>query len=257
MSSFKACWPDKCQTRQEGERCNLIPTNLMTIAGIQTPLTGFYDVPDPVPFEPYVSATGPRACVFSFYRQWLKGQMLHITQDSFGCGGGGHWLCGHESRSREEFVKFLADDEGLKASHELMNQWLDYHKPYQQEHPHILIGPLRDVGYEYLKTVTFWVNPDQLGLLILGAQYRSAPDDPPPVLAPFGSGCMQLVTLFEDLNIPQAVVGATDIAMRQHLPPDILAFTVTKPMYEQLCTLDERSFLYKPFWTRLRKARGM
>jgi hypothetical protein len=42
---------------------------------------------------------------------------------------------------------------------------------------------------------------------------------------------MQLVRLFGALDIPQAVTGATDIAMRQYLPPDILAFTVTKAMF--------------------------
>jgi hypothetical protein len=99
------------------------------------------------------------------------------------------------------------------------------------------------------------VNPDQLGMLILGAQYNSAPGDPPPVIAPFGSGCMQLVSLFEDLGVPQAVVGATDIAMRRYLPPEILAFTVTKPLFEQLCALDQKSFLYKPFWAGLQHAR--
>jgi len=59
----------------------------------------------------------------------------------------------------------------------------------------------------------------------------------------------------DDLNIPQAMIGATDIAMRQYLPPDMLLFTVTKSMFEQLCELDENSFLYKHFWQRLRKAR--
>jgi hypothetical protein len=67
---------------------------------------------------------------------------------------------------------------------------------------------------------------------------------------------MELVPLFQDFNIPQAIIGATDIAMRQYLPPNILALTVTKPMFKQLCALDEQSFLYKPFWKRLRKARG-
>jgi hypothetical protein len=74
-------------------------------------------------------------------------------------------------------------------------------------------------------------------------------------MAPFGSGCSQLLPLFGDLDIPQAIVGATDIAMRQWLPPDTLAFTVTKPMFEQLCDLDERSFLYKRFLPRLQEAR--
>jgi hypothetical protein len=45
--------------------------------------------------------------------------------------------------------------------------------------------------------------------------------------------------------------------MRQYLPSDVLAFTVTKAMFQQLCGLDEKSFLYKPFWRRLRKARGL
>ena len=43
--------------------------------------------------------------------------------------------------------------------------------------------------------------------------------------------------------------------MRQHLPPDVLAFTVTRPLYEQLCALDDRSFLHKAFWKRLQTAR--
>ena len=90
---------------------------------------------------------------------------------------------------------------------------------------------------------------------MLEAQYHIAFEDPTPVLAPFGSGCMQLVTLFESLSFPRAVIEATDIAMRQCFPPDILALTVTKPMFERLCSLDERSFLYKPFWKRLQKAR--
>jgi hypothetical protein len=137
-----------------------------------------------------------------------------------------------------------------------MNQWLDDRPPYRQQHPHILIGPLHSEQYAYLKSVTFYVNPDQYSILTLGAQYHSAPDDPSPVLTPFGSGCGQLVSLFDDLRIPQAVTGATDIAMRQHLPPDILAFTVTRPLFEQLCALDERSFLHKPFWRRLMKARA-
>jgi hypothetical protein len=64
-----------------------------------------------------------------------------------------------------------------------------------------------------------------------------------------------LVSLFKDLEVPQALVGSTDIAMRQHLPSDILSLTVTKPMYQRLCTLDQKSFLYKPFWNTVLKAR--
>lgn len=232
------------------------PSRFLEKAGIDLPLIGFYDAPGTEAFEPLVGPEhGKHNCVFAFYEEWLGGATLHITRDNYGCGGAGLSYCGVESRSREEFIEFLVGGEGLKSSHDLMSRWIDQRKNYKQEHEHILIGPLKEDQYEYLKSVTFLVNPDQLSLMIIGAQYNSAPGDPPPAIAPFGSGCMLLVSLFDDLQFPQAVVGSTDIAMRQYLPPDILAFTVTKPLFEQLCRLDERSFLYKPFWKNLRKAR--
>lgn len=232
------------------------PTRLLEKAGLTRPLIGLYDAPDPEPFAPLAAPVkGERACVFCFYQQWLEGKTLHLTRDNYGCGGAGRALWNVQTRSRADFIRFLVDEEGLKASHELMARWIEAYPPYQPKHDHLLIGPLRKAHYRYLKTVTFLANPDQLSLLLLGAQYHSAPDDPAPVIAPFGSGCMQLVTLFEDLDVPQALIGATDIAMRQHLPPDVLALTVTKPLFEQLCALDQQSFLYKPFWARLQAAR--
>jgi len=234
------------------------PTNLINKIDLSTPIIGFYDAPDTAPFEPLTqSEPGKRACVFDFYRPWIQGKTLHITRDNHGCGGAGHWVFGIENRSRQGFIEFLVDDEGLKSSHELMGQWLDHSQPYQPQHPNILIGPLRPDQYAHLKTITFYANPDQLGVLMLGAQYHNAPGDPPAVIAPFGSGCMQLVSLFASLEVPQAIIGATDIAMRRALPPDALAFTVTKALFKQLCELDEKSFLYKPFWQNLRKARGL
>ena len=119
------------------------------------------------------------------------------------------------------------------------------------------MGPLREDQYPYLKSITFYVTPDQLSVLMVGANYNSAPNDPPAAIAPFGSGCGTTISMFDDLAIPQAIIGATDIAMRRFLPPELLAFTVTKPMFEQLCGLNEKSFLYKPFWQDLRKARGL
>lgn len=234
------------------------PSELLKIAGIDTPPIGFYDAPDPEAFKPLLK---PRpdsfACVFAFFKAWLKGKTLHLTEDNFGCRGAGRYLCGVQTRDWDDLITFLVEEEGLKASRGLMEEWLNHRSSYQRKHPNVFIGPLRPSQYEYLRSVTFYVMPDQLALMALGAQYRSRPSDPPPVLAPFGAGCMQLAAVFEDLENPQAVVGATDIAMRMYLPPSLLAFTVTKPLFEQLCSLDERSFLHKPFWKKLKKARGL
>jgi len=230
------------------------PSRLQDRLDIRLPLVGFYDAPDPSLFEPLVEP-GPGQCVFCAYRDWLDGRTLHLTRERYGCGGAASSLFGVQIRPREEFIKFLADDEGLKASHALMEKWLNVRRTYRAENAHLFIGPLRESAWAFARTVTFLVNPDQLAALAVGAQYRAAPEDPPPVIAPFGAGCSQLVP-FQDLCVAQASIGATDVAMRQHVPPDIVAFVVTRKMFEGLCALDERSFLYKPFLERLRAARG-
>jgi len=232
------------------------PTYLLQTLRVDLPLIGVYDAPDHTAFEPLVDpGNAERVCLFSFFEAWRNGKTLHLTREKHGCRGCGYWLFGASFRTREEFIHFLVDDEGLKASHDLMGEWLDVNQPYQPEHGQLLIGPLREGQEPYLKTITFLVNPDQLSALLLGAQYNHKPGRPAPVLAPFGSGCMEILPLFDDLSIPQGVIGATDIAMRHLLPPDLMAFTVTVPLYEQLCELDKRSFLDKPFWHRLIEAR--
>jgi hypothetical protein len=225
------------------------------MAGIETPLVGFYDVPDPKPFEPFCT---PKRCIFSCYENWAQGESICISEGSCSCRGGGYWIGGVEFATRDDFAKGLNEREGFKSSKELMKQWLDNHEPYRIEHGYVVVGPLRDEHYDYLRTITFFVNPDQLSLLLLGTEYHNASVNIHPTFTAFGSGCGQLASLFGNLDpeIPKAIIGATDIAMRQHLPPDILALTVNKPMYIQLCELDESSFLCKPFWKRLRKARG-
>jgi hypothetical protein len=230
---------------------------LLERIGIASPLVGFYDAPDAAPFEPVVMmAPDEGTCIFAFYGNWMKGETLQLTRESYGCRGSGSCLFGIATRSPEEMVSFLVDKEGLKGSREVMRKWIERRRLYRPTFGNILIGPLRRSQYEFLKTVTFYVSPDQLAALLLGANYDSGPDDPTPVLAPFGSGCSQLLPLFADPSVPQAIIGATDIAMRQWLPPEIIAFTVTKPMFERLCGLDERSFLYKPFLQRLHEARA-
>ena len=158
-------------------------------------------------------------------------------------------------RDRVEMLDFLVRGEGLKASCELMGRWIDHRHGYVPQYENLIVGPLVEGQEEYLKTITLFITPDQLSALMIGTQYFSEPSDPEPVLCRFGSGCSQLVAEFDDLSQPQALVSLTDTAMRQHVPADTLGLTMTRPMYERLCMLDENSFLSKPFWRQLCKAR--
>jgi len=230
------------------------PKTLLEIAGIETPPIGFYDVVDPGPFETLVESKG---CVFAHYSDWLRGTSLRLSKGSCRCRGGSYWIGGVEFATRDSFASGLNEREGFKVSNRLMEQWLADQKPYLIERNVVVVGPLRDGQYEFLKTVTFLVNPDQLSLLLLGTEYHNPSADAYSTFTAFGSGCGQLAALFGGLDDgePRAIIGATDIAMRVHLPPDILALTVNRPMYRQLCELGEDSFLYKSFWARLRAAR--
>ena len=101
--------------------------HLLQRIDLTTPLIGFYDAPDVTPFKPLVQPeSAEQNCVFTFYNNWLAGETLHLTREHFGCGGAGHWLCGVMTRSREDFITFLVDGEGLKASRDIMNQWIDF-----------------------------------------------------------------------------------------------------------------------------------
>lgn len=228
------------------ELCNIMEIDTRPIA--------IYDAPDPTLFKPLVDN---KRCIFDCYQAWQDGETLLITKDTGGCPGCSYWMTG-ESRfpNREAFASFLTDTEGLMCSHEITNAWLDANPPYSPTHGHVLIGALKDDMSEYLKSVTFFVTPDQLSVLMLGASYHAHPNDAPPVIAPFGSGCGQMLTMLPDFNIPQAVIGATDIAMRGIIPANRLAFSVTVPMLNRLLSLDvEKSFLGKPFLQKLRNAR--
>jgi hypothetical protein len=230
-----------------------LPEYLLREAEVHTPVIGLYDAPDPAPFAPLI---GPKHCIFDVYEQWEQGITLHLTRDNFGCAGCGNWIFNIPSRSREQFAHFLVDTEGLRASHAHINAWLDSVQGYSPKHDNILIGPLKEGQEEYLRTITFFLNPDQLSLFFTAACYESMPSDPPPVIAPFGSGCAHVLAFFEDLEVPQVMIGSTDMAMRHRLPRDLMTLTVTAPMFARFHNLDERSFLGKGFLRRLKQSRG-
>lgn len=233
------------------------PSYLKNSLNLEYPLIGLYDLPDVSKFDMLIRPRpNTRQCIFQFFSDWCEGETLHLTKENHGCRGCARYFWSIEPMDHKSFISFLVDEEGLKASHELMEQWIENGKTYKSENNNILIGPLQPHDYDYIKTITFYVNPDQLSALMIGAQYFSKPDDPVPVLAPFGSGCGEILPLFKDLEAAQAIIGSTDLAMRRYLPPELMAFTVTKKMFQQLCELDTESFLNKPFLGNLKKSRG-
>ena len=112
------------------------PTKLLSILEISNSLLGFYDTPEKHPFEPFIAA---RKCVFSCYQGWMQGESTCLSEQnvaSIGCPGAGYWNCNVATVPSEHVAHFLAVGEGLKASSDLMCQWLANQPPYK-EGPHV------------------------------------------------------------------------------------------------------------------------
>lgn len=232
-------------------------TYLLDKLKIKEPLVAVYDAPADSDFYPVIQPLPQRhTCIFAYHHAWLRGQTLKLTSTNFGCLGCGYWLFGKEGRTRKEMVNFLVDTEGLKCSKDAMERWLSINEPYHSKHKTLFIGPFRSSKDDFLKTVTFFVNADQLSALVIAANYVHNGESENPVTIPFGSGCMQLLTLPDSFDQPHAIVGSTDLAMRGYLSPDILSFTVNRSMFEKLCTIGRESFLEKGFLTGLQNQRA-
>jgi|GEM_PF-132589 len=256
--SARPATPENGGSQSSPDRTQPDPAYLLEKLDYSLPVIGFYDAPDPEPFEPLVGPKpGPKRgpCVFDFYPRWLRGETVIITPECYGCGGAARAFCGVQTRSRDDFIDFLWRDEGLKAEREQMAEWIDRRSVYDMQHDQILLGPLKADQYAWLKTVTFWVNPDQLSVLTYAVHYHHSWGETPPFIAAFGSGCSQLLIDPDRLDEPLAGLGSTDLAMRRPVPPDLIAVSVTVPMFERLCSIGPESFLGKGFLERLRKAR--
>ena len=227
---------------------------LLSCLNLKTPVIGFYDVDDFSAFEPIAKT---QRCMFAAYENWQKGESVCLSKGNNACRGGGYWIGAQEFTTRSDFANMLYEREGFKSTVEIMEKWLETQKPYEIKQNYVVISNLNDNFYDDLQTVTFFVTADQLSVLMIGADYNNSDPNINRVKHFFGSGCGQLAAVFNDCKAsePQAFVGATDIAMRIHLPENIIAFTVNKAMYEQLCSLDEKSFLNKPFLKRLNLVR--
>ena len=214
---------------------------------LEYPEIGFYDAPNMKLFKPLMET---HSCVFSCFEEWLKGKTLHLSKDNFGCTTCGRVLAGYNGVSKEKLLEFK-ENSGARSSQEINNALLGSRHVYHNQHEDIFIGPLKEEAWDHLKTVTLFVDPDQLSSLMTIAYYDCQEGDPPPVVAPFGTACSHFVPAFKDINAPQAVIGSTDMMMRRYIPSKVLSFTMTRPMYERICNRGKSSLSLGDFFQKM------
>jgi len=231
---------------------------LMGKLRLTTPLIAVYDARPGDAFAPVFEPEGEECC-FSYYDRWLAGDTLVLKKGGAGCKGA-HRALGIEQGPPPPFLAhFLTDGvgapkgEGLRATPEIAQAFLDRGKPPVPEAGSILVGPLRLEQWDKVRSVTFLVDPDRLAALTTLAGYWSTEN---VVAAPFGSACSFFWKSFNEIEGAQAVIGGTDVAMRQYLPTAILTLTVAPGHFARMLTVPDDSFLDRDWWNELMDTRG-
>lgn len=225
---------------------------------LETPIIALYDTTPSPAFEPIVE-TKEHDCCFSYYPRWVAGETLVVTRGGPGCPGG-HRGLGLEKTVPPFMANFLTDGagapaaEGLRATPAVAQALIDKAKPAENRSGCVLLGPLRVGQWDLVRSVTFFAEPDHLSGLSTLAGYWSSNKD--IVVAPFGSACSALLqALGEYEEDDRAVLGGLDIAMRQHVPEDLLTLSVSPARFAKMLTFPEESFAFKPWWDELARAR--
>ncbi len=127
---------------------------------------------------------------------------------------------------------------------------------------YVLFEPLGTVNRETenLRTVVFLADADQLSALVVLANYGRGDNE--NVTIPYAAGC-QTLGLYPyreaERERPRAVVGLTDLSARlyarKQLGDGLLSFSVPLSLFDEMEGNVEGSFLERPTWQALLKAR--
>ena len=102
--------------------------------------------------------------------------------------------------------------------------------------------------------VTILANPDQLSALNMLFQYSKSSND--VTVFPSGSGCSSVFLLpFAELRSsePRAVIGNSDITVRDQFQADTLFFTIPGKAFVEMLEDADQSFLITPAWVKLKE----
>jgi hypothetical protein len=125
---------------------------------------------------------------------------------------------------------------------------------------YVVVKPLDQVDPDRddIKSVTFFVDPDRLSALVILANYPRPQDD--NVIIPWAAACQVLgIYAYRELERerPRALVGMTDISARKNvraiLGPHVMSFTAPWPLFQEMESNVEGSFLQRETWRELRR----
>ena len=233
---------------------------------------------DRVPDECLQFRENTFGCVIALLKSATKGKTAAFSKKTFGCPGGGVGLgfgncyenfpggieqflsTGNHEFCKTEFGKAVASrmpdlEEGERyfKTPEIAKSFIDSLPMTDVGEKYILFKPLQHVtDDEAPKTVIFLVNPDQLSALVVLANYGRHSND--KVIMPFAAACHTIgIIPFREAesDTPRAVVGLTDITVRNKFSKELLSFAIPFQMFLEMESNVTGSFLEKHNWQNL------
>lgn len=236
---------------------------------------------------------GKMGCVLTMFAQTaVKGTIASFSRANYGCFGGGVGL-GFGNRYEDFpggvdcFCHFLSDGNERSPIGKAIGDKIaasgagHFARTFQVGEKYVKDAaitrtfvnalPMRDIPTEFvllkplslsspesdqIKSVTFFVTPDQLSALVVLASYLRPEEE--NVGVPWGAAC-QVAGIFAYRELekqhPRALIGLTDISARKYtrssLGKEILAVTLPFPKYLEMEVCVKGSFLEGELWKSL------
>jgi uncharacterized protein (DUF169 family) len=192
-------------------------------------------------------------CIFAQMARLHSGKPLAFDRDNLGCFGSYKTIFGGEYQE-EATVNLLVNIEHFIIDKEHVNNMVKINPVARPTGKYLIFKPL-DTLDENDDPEIFCIfgNPDVIAGLHQLASFDNTRID--NVIAPFGSGCEQLLSFAlkecseED---PRAVLGGMDTAMRCCIKPNMLTFSVPAVKFKSMVMNMDNSFLNTYIWKAIK-----
>ncbi|MCL1802628.1 MAG: DUF169 domain-containing protein [Eubacteriaceae bacterium] len=202
-------------------------------------------------------------CAFRSLKHAMEGEQICLSEEDIKCFGGkiGFGFSDGPMQVPGGYGSFVSYGAGegfpagmrLKKTPELAEQGSeDIPKSTMEGYKYIQIKPYEEGDSPDL--VTICANPTQLSALTLLYGYRLPGNDNAVMLS--GSACssvFQMAFAEQKKDAPKAVIGNTDVSVRQNFDSGTFFFTVSGEAFANMLEDAGESFLIAAAWKRLKE----
>lgn len=183
-------------------------------------------------------------CLFKCMKQVRNGEIVSLSKESIGCGGGK--LYTGYTEMPEHVPGFVSLKEKYKKSPEMVVEFVQNMGIPKTQKPYLTFARIDKLAsFDEVEGILFLANPDVLSGLATWAYFDNNEED--AVSSPFGSGCCSVVTqaiLENQKHGRRTFIGFFDPSVRPYFEPDILSFTIPMSRFKEMYHTMRESCLF-------------